>query len=154
VNNVTETSRAAFHSSQETITGLQLKALRLLREHGPATARELAAAGNVSLTIQKRLSELTDRGLAQREGARTCRVSGKAATVWAAATSSGSNPPISGAITSTLVPAPAASPPIETRETIAPDIQCGCGRRTAVGFCEFCERHFCNADGHRHECAP
>jgi hypothetical protein len=26
VNNVTETSRAAFHSSQETITGLQLKA--------------------------------------------------------------------------------------------------------------------------------
>lgn len=81
---VTETSRQAYHSLGPTLGREQLRVLRLLKEFGPGTAKEIAKASGEPITIQKRLSELVERGLAVRLTERRCFVSGKSATVWSA----------------------------------------------------------------------
>jgi hypothetical protein len=81
----TSTSRAAWQElSGVRIHRLQLHVLRLLRAHGPCTARELFEAAGESGTLQKRLPELVDLGLAERLSPRACRVTGRSAFVWCA----------------------------------------------------------------------
>ncbi len=82
----TATSVAAYQTEEESgrLTGIRMRVLRALREHGPSTARELAEASGLNPTIQKRLNELEKAGAAEVVGERPCRVSGKSAKVWRA----------------------------------------------------------------------
>lgn len=111
----TAESIEAYRSIQgPPIKGLQLTALRLLRKFGPCTARELAERGQVDKTLQKRLSELEDRGLVNRLPSRTCSISGMSAAVWAAI-----NPGERNASQSVAEPASEPHRPVEAREVSA-----------------------------------
>lgn len=93
----TSTSVEAWHELRNSplLGRQQLEVLRMLRSHGPATAKELFAASHADITLQKRLPELVELGLVERLEPRACRVTGRTAQVWAAVEAYGSATKIS-----------------------------------------------------------
>lgn len=106
-----ETSALAYNELLgATLTGLQLKALRLLEKFGPCTARELCQAAGEPIPLQKRLSELVDIGMAVRLPHRKCAVTQKSACVWRATTNSPQTSKPAGA----SPPSPRTAPPVRS----------------------------------------
>jgi len=67
------------------IKGQALTLLRLLREHGPCTMRELSKASGFDYYIaQKRISVLQVNGLARVVRVRACQVTGNDCQEWEA----------------------------------------------------------------------
>lgn len=167
----TETSVESWASHKGAKCGRQqMMVLAALKELGPATAKEITAHihakhGGDSDDYQKRCPELVEKGLAERRPARTCRITGKTATEWAAKDSR-------AAVDSPLLdrsgPAISAGPSFtgerrfrdeSPRVAVAPDaplltarpVVCPCG--TANGMTCGCGVTYCKAFGHaRHNC--
>lgn len=174
----TQTSVEAFRSLGPSLGREQLRVLRLLKEHGPGTAKEIAKAAGEPITLQKRLPELVEMGLAERLCERPCFVTRKTATVWKAKESFGPPPPVSGksrgvgqaggvvspdslnepakAVTARPVAvAPQVPPPSATTGllSVAPHVFCKCGK--VAKRCDKCGGVECKAQGHAaHSCQP
>lgn len=160
----TGTSVAAFHSSGRLIGREQLRVLRLLREWGPGTAKEIAQRSGESIVLQKRMPELVEMGLAFRLEARRCAVSGHSATVWQAKDSTlrvAADSPLPGHSGPVKPTGPSFTGERRYRDesprstaSLAEDFRCPCGRASAATLCpDGCGAVFCDAHGHaKHEC--
>ncbi len=79
------TSKEAFESIRDdgTLGERQRLALDLIRKHGPTTGNEPSSQAGLP-GLWKRCSELARVGLIREVGERSCKITGRKATLWEA----------------------------------------------------------------------